>query len=74
MYDGVNTSLLVTLMFCWTSDVTRDDVKRVEKLDFERLEINYAISCGQDWNTIRSSKIEISISIAIVNNLKSKLR
>ena len=44
MYDGVNTSLLVTLMLEWTSDVTRDDVKRVEKLDFQILEIKYNIS------------------------------
>ena len=46
MYDGVNTSLLVTLMLEWTSDVTRDDVKRVEKLDFQILEIKYNISYG----------------------------
>ena len=72
IYDGVNTSHLVTLMLSWTSDVSIDDVKRVEKLDFEIVKIKYSISFRQHWSTIRSSTsiIDISIFIAIVNNLK----
>ena len=59
-------------MLSWTSDVSIDDVKRVEKLDFEIAEIKYSISFKQHWSTIRSCTtiIDISIFIAIVNNLK----